>query len=136
MFSDGQKLQINGDRKDMLFKAIEFALEYANSKVVSYKVEGDKITFYWYAVEGAYPLPPTKNFETISNMTWDHLQSDEAQAAGEKRDDIDGTIRKGWEIFIPQTYIYQETEHNRTYKDPQAFYAIFAVKFAWMYYGK
>lgn len=127
MFSSEQKFSLNGEDKDVLTKALQLMLEISGNSIKAYTIEGSKIMFFWYPKPELNIMPTTKNVDTIVNLAWDHLKSEEAIAAFQKEpsQDIDGTIRKGWEIFIPD---YKDTSDS--------FYATIGVKLAWIYYGK
>ena len=128
MFSSEQKFSVNGSEKERLKQTLQLALGMSGSKVQAFNTNGHSITFYWLDKEGMNKLPKTDNIETIINIVWDHLTSDEAKEsfASEPRENIDGSIEKGWEVFLP----------NWNDDDPNHFYAIFAVKLAWLYYAK
>ena len=127
MFSSEQKFSINGSDKEILQKAVKLALDISGSDVQSFNMDGHGITFYWFRNEGNSKMPKTKNAETILNLAWDYINSEEARESFSKEphEDIDGSIERGWEIYLP-----------RWDEDSNHFYAIFKIKLAWLYYHK
>jgi hypothetical protein len=127
MFSSEQKFSVNGEDKETLLKVITLALEMSDNTIKAYSIDGSKIFFYWHQVENSYPMPATKNPDTLLNLAWDHIKSDESKTANnlDKDLDIDGSTYSGWEVFLPHY-----TDNNKH------FYVTLAVKRTWIYYAK
>lgn len=129
MFSSEQQFRVNGESKTMLTKALQLALDLSNSKIEGYRIIDQAIYFYWHSdKENVNKLPKTDNIDTLVNIAWDHLSSEEAKDAHTKnspQDDIDGSISRGWEIFIPS---YDELDDD--------FYVVVGIRLDWLYFHK
>jgi hypothetical protein len=129
MFSSEQQFRVNGEDKTMLTKALQLALDLSNSKIEGYRIIDQAIYFYWHSdKENVNKLPKTNNIDTLVNIAWDHLSSEEAKTAHTKnspQDDIDGSISRGWEIFIPS---YDELDDD--------FYVVVGIRLDWLYFHK
>jgi len=129
MFSSEQQFRVNGESKTMLTKALQLALDLSNSKIEGYRIIDQAIYFYWHSdEENVNKLPKTNNIDTLVNIAWDHLSSEEAKDTHTKnspQDDIDGSVSRGWEIFIPS---YDELDDE--------FYVVVGIRLDWLYFHK
>lgn len=132
MFSSEQKLSINGENKEELQKAFEFAFALDGSKNLPqyYSTEEGKFIFYTYDPKNdkVYKTPPNASIDTLVNIVWDFLKSPESRNFfTEKQDDIDGSTYLGWQIFIPR---YADVIPGASW------YSLLGVKHDWIYYHK
>lgn len=133
MFSSEQKLSINGETLAELKAALKFAFDLEGHIPVCYQYLEGKVIFYGTDLtekndEEYFKFPKNAGIETIANIVFDYLKSADANAFfKERQDDIDGSIYKGWQIFIPTW---------NDLKGQNSWYAIFGVKHDWIYYAK
>jgi len=144
MFSSGQIFKINGDDISNLEKVLNLAFELSENtpKSISYDpIKG--LIFGWLGEDkyGYKSFPVKLNVGICLELAKNYLESPEVSETYNKLmnvndeeggfNDDDGTIKYGWEVFIPQNK-YRDKE----YGIEEPFYAIVGIRPILTFYGK
>ncbi len=132
---DNRIFNVNGDGKDWLLDAIKLALRHHfrdNNKIAGYKYyRTHGLVFLWHVEkdkgESEFPVPI--DAETATNIALEWLkskQSKEVPLEGwDANADHDGSNELGWRVYC-EGWGHVADNH----------YALFAVKPAYLWYGK
>ena len=138
---DNRVFNVNGRSKNQLIATIKLAMldEYDHeSKIKGWRYSKTHgLIFLWYLTENQrsdparqqhkFPIP--LKAEEVANIAWDWLQSDDAKVVPKEGWDADadhdGSNELGWRIYC-EDWGHVESEDG----------AVFAIKPAYMWYGK